>query len=546
MTRLSFLALGAGMLLVSCSRRSSFSGALEGGSFVVGDAELPESTRPANDAPPLPAEAVSRAYAALAAGKVDEARALFAALGKPGPLDAAGDVVPLGGRVLLPTSASCDFGDVGANACLSILTHAGGSCDGGKLTTRCGTLLVDPAASKVVAFYPGGGTRAVGPYLVTSARAGTSAVRRADTLDVLLEAPGDVVSAVGDGKELVAVARVTPRRGEDAAFEVRRVAPESHRVSAACRVVTHGDDPTFFRLLGDELLVRAGSVYTHVTLCSADMARVVGHWAAVGEETTALDATGRTLFVSGIEAVPPPADPTGQMPTSALFDHLAVDVASGRTERTRTREGTADVPGRDTLFVDAASTLVVSHGYAVTFFATHPLRRVAESQITIPGLDSSYSATLALHPLGTSDGVLGEYVVEGSGPSGPTRTTLAWFLSARARKVLFEGTAPGPLRAEGARAGFVMTPRDEQGREVIFLDGGTWKRRALAPGEKEDALPELAGLPVVPSGVDRLVPRTFAEPSTHGANAPSPRSDVANAFVAVAGLPVPRVLFTGR
>jgi hypothetical protein len=195
---------------------------------------------------------------------------------------------------------------------------------------------------------------------------------------------------------------------------------------------------------GTRLLVREGNPYGHVTLCSVEPARVLGSFATEGGRTWAADRGERNVFISGI---PVPAPKKADLTTpeyTVFYDHVAVNLLSGAVQRARTKEPTADVPGRDIVVAANGETVAVGSHANLAFFSTKPFRSVSSVKLegSFGGVDSSYHLTpdLLLLPDGLT--LLATYRhTEYSPPDRrPSEVRYAWLASLKTRKLTTQGT----------------------------------------------------------------------------------------------------------
>jgi hypothetical protein len=470
--------------------------------------------------PALDAEVVRRAYEALLAGRMGEARTLFATFGPPTTVSAEevmkGLALPAGARRgLLTNSSACVYGEVGDAQCTKLISRVGGSCDGGKLTMSCGQLDLD-TEGRIHGAYWRGEAITRGRYLVTYSPAGPAVIRDIDTFNGLMSVTGEVVSDVDDGNRLVmvgetALSKPVVRDGKNVTTRVDAslVDPRSRKISGKCPLqnsVSFYNVPEFAILGGGtHLLVREGDPYSHVSLCGLEPARVLASFATEGGRTWVADRNEQNVFISG---VPVPAPKKADLMTpeyTAFYDHIAVELLSGAVQRVRTKETTADVPGRDLVVAADGETVAVGSDANLAFLSTKPFRPV--SSLKLEGWfggdgTSSTNRTPNLFVLPDGLTLLATYRhTEYGTPDGrPSEVCYAWLASLKTRKLITQGTMLTNLYEERAsqRSGFVVSSTDAEST-VVLVDGAGHVTTRKATGDEGDSPgrklpPELASM----------------------------------------------------
>lgn len=562
-----FLGATSFVLLVAsgcgaCAKPHVASNSLDAGEDgqAIVDSQNGASQLPTRKAlPTLDAERVTEVYSVLTAGDARRAASLLSAMKiRSEPLDPrkfarAGFFGADSDRVLVATDTACSFGDLGQEKCHAAIERVGGSCDGGKLTATCGQILLDSKDGAVKAFYRGAGARAEGNYLLTFEHEDKTVVRRPTTLEEVMVTEGEVVAAIG-GNRLVSIRFAASPSGSPSARRttlVRVVDPAHGTITPPCPVATPISRSTKFRLLsgGNRLLISEGTPYSKIAVCALDTGRLVQRIEAEGDNTVLVNHDEKQLFVSGIPVPSAKRDPL-KPEFTALFDHLRLDLGTGSNQRLRTKESTADVPGRDMQLTGDEKTLIVASNRRVTLFETSPFRVLASVDLgpASVALDSSYNVTPSLHLLPDGKTLLALYVVtDYVPPRGEARQRFdVWVLSTEARKVIYRGTSLTGWREDakvhrGAIIVDTSLPREE--RVLLVADEIGIKTRPLDAGEgdgtNEKLPPEFASLK---EGAYSFSPpeRTFDTTTTPPDPEPAMLQRLSGQLCAASGLIVPK------
>jgi hypothetical protein len=562
-------AAGLLVLLVACERRVPVQGsrsgeATDGGAPDSGSADAAAAATVAR-LPALDGQAVRKAYEAILAGRLDEARSSFAGFGRSGTVSAdqvreAFTSPPGAQRGLLRNARNCVFGDVGHERCRQLLmqNREGGVCDGERYTVRCGQIAVDTDGHLLGAYWNGESVIR-GRYLVTYSPTGLATIKNIDDFNDLLSIQGEVVSEVEAGRKLVVIA-VTPldrpstRNGETFTHRVdaHLVDPLAHKVSGPCRLSDSAtasfawDSPPEVRVLADgaRWIVREGDSTGRVTLCSLEPSRVLAAYSTWGDKTWLTDRKERVLFVSGIPVRSTPTKMKDVLEPDVVefFDHVSVDLASGRAQRIRTREETAGVPGRDMVLAANGGTLAVGSYARIELFSTEPFRCVDSLKLEIDfgSFDSSYDMSPQFTLMGDGATVAATLVNPGyirpQSVYAPDRRL--WLVSLNTRKLILRGRMLTELyedRATGrsAFAARLSSPKEEQSIVVVDEHGNVTTREMTAgegdaPGEK---------LPTEFASMKRRLEPTWQDASEVDSTA---AGRLAEKFCAVGGLFVPK------
>ena len=460
---------------------------------------------------------MNEVYSVLTAGDVPRASWLLRAMGaRPGRLDPqrlsqARFFGADSHRALVSTATTCSFGDLGQEKCYAALERVDGTCEGGKLIATCGQVLVDTNDGAIKAFYRGASARVEGSYLLTFEHEGKTVVRRPTTLEELIVTEGEVVAAL-EGNRLVSVKSTsTPASTSPSGVKtalLRVIDPTRRTTTPPCAVAAPVSGTTKFRLLagGRRLLVSQGSPYTKITVCALDTGKVVHTVEAEGSNVVVVDRAGERLFVSGIpiRSSKPAANPS-KPEFTGLFEHLVLDLGMGASQRLRTKESIADVPGRDMLLTGDEKTLIVASDHQMTLFGTSPFRALASVDLGVVGaaLDSSYNVTPLLHLLPDGKTVLATYGITDVVPATREERQRfnVWVLSSETGELIYRGMSSkrwreDPKAHRGAMVLDAWQPREE--RVVLMADETGIRSRPLVgvegDGTGETLPPELATL----------------------------------------------------
>jgi hypothetical protein len=301
-----------------------------------------------------------------------------------------------------------------------------------------------------------------GRYLVARDSSGLAAIQSPDDFSVAMTVQGDIVAAVDGGTKLVVatetpLARPTTRKGETLTVrvEVRVVDPVAKKTSSACvlgdaprGMLDHGPEARLFAH-GSRLLLRAPNPFADVIVCAVEPGHVLARFPTEGGHTWVIDRDEQHVLISGI--------PTA---TKEIVEHAEVDAVSGAAQRLRTKEETADIPGRAVLLGPDGGTLLVGSHRLLTLFSTKPFQRVASLKLSTEfgSFDSSYNLTPRLTLL--PDGTTVEAVIETTDnppPTGqPVQTEHVWRVSLATRRLddpTGQSTARPPTAKTTANAG---------------------------------------------------------------------------------------------
>jgi hypothetical protein len=252
-----------------------------------------------------------------------------------------------------------------------------------------------------------------------------------------------------------------------------------------------------FHLLasGTCLLVTENSPVTSVTLCGLDPARVILHSSISGSNPWLTDPDEKTLYLSGL-TLPPPLnerDSSADLPTTEVYEHRAIDLHSGVAARVRVKESVPVLVEHALSLSADRQTLVVASHLQVALFATKPFHWLSSISLDkgMEGFDSSYNLTPQVRLLADRRTALAFFDLSWSTELGqPPRKIELSLISLTKHRLELRGQLLGEVyqdevtRHTGA---VVDVEAPEPGIALLTIDDqGKVTRRALAVGEGSD------------------------------------------------------------
>ena len=480
---------------------------------------------------------VRLAYEHLLAGRADDARAALKKLGSPRPVEAKEllphVIVSETGRVLLESIRPCERVESDADTCEAKREHTrNGTCKDATLSSVCITTVVDVDTGTTVGAYAPYEIGTRGKWLVR-----LLAPANATVLDRDLKVLGSAVAydfLPLDDTHLLFIDRPPLRPDADDTRSVRTIDLATQESSKGCSIsvkqfTSQPISSAGLAANGATLVFQASRRNGgNVWLCDVASGKILGNWAPQGDRAWALDADGKTLYVSGIVINRPTVGhPSNDYEPVVEVEHLAINAASGEVlGRARTEERSRS--SRSVAFVPQGNLLVITHGRELTMLAAKPLRSPpgppAKAGYAYGGpmalAESDVASAIRVLPNGT---FLVDYGIVLPGMTNHAAT--AWkrarrevrLYSAKTRAVLWEGVLATIFEDKTQkRAGWISIPKPAADPNVVVVDAnGVVTTRALPPDFDAGFPPELAGLidtggPSVTEIAEKLAPNLCA------------------------------------